>query len=107
MDHKREAQPERRRHRRYLCSHLVEVTSDGISQTALLEDIGPGGAGLALDALLKAGTVVEMCAGGFRVRAEVRYGLRRETDFRAGLEFTEGFEWSREVWTPEHLWRPD
>ena len=97
---------DRRREPRHLCSHLLEVTAATGRQQAVLEDLSPEGAAVAVENAVEAATVVELCAPDFRIRAEVRYCLRREGDFRLGLRFTEGFRWHPGVWQPEHLWLP-
>ena len=97
---------ERRREPRHLCSHLLEVTAVSVRQEALLEDLSPEGAAVAVENAIEAGTIVDLSAPDFRARAEVRYCLRREADFRLGLRFTEGFRWRPSVWQPEHLWLP-
>ena len=103
MECKRE---ERRRDRRYLCSHLVEVVLDGVPDTVVLEDLGPDGAAVATEFAIEAGTLLELSAPGLRARAEVRYCLRRENDFRWGLRFRDGFRWQATAWQPDHLWLP-
>ncbi len=90
---------ERRRSRRCLCSHLVEV--DG--RTALLEDISAEGAAVAVEAPLGSSGGIDLLASGRRFRARVRYCLVRETDFRLGLEFDGGDRWRADLWQPEHL----
>jgi PilZ domain-containing protein len=97
---------ERRREPRHLCSHLLEVIAANGRQEAVLEDLSPEGAAVAVESAIAAGTVVELSAPDFCARAEVRYCLPREGGFRLGLRFTEGFRWQPGVWQPEHLWLP-
>jgi hypothetical protein len=97
---------ERRAHRRFLCSHLVEISCQGSLQTAVLEDIGPEGVAVAVEAPLDTASQVDFSAPGLRVRAQVRYCLRRETDFRLGLRFEDGWRWCPDTWRPHHLWAP-
>ena len=97
---------DRRREPRHLCSHLLEVTAANGRQQAVLEDLSPEGAAVAVENAIEAATVVELSAPDFCARTEVRYCLRREADFRVGLRFTEGFRWHPGVWQPEHLWLP-
>ena len=67
---------ERRREPRHLCSHLLEVAANGGRQEAVLEDLSPEGAAVAVESAIEAATVVELSAPGFRVRAEVRRPVR-------------------------------
>jgi hypothetical protein len=97
---------ERRREPRHLCSHLLEVATTNERQEALLEDLSPEGAAVAVENAIEAATIVDLSAPDFRARAEVRYCLRREGDFRLGLRFMEGFRWQTGIWQPDHLWMP-
>ncbi len=98
---------ERRRSARYLCSQLVEITVGGTRRlTAVLEDLSPEGAAVAVEEPLEAGTTVELSAGHFQAKAQVRYCDARETDYRLGLEFVEGSRWQPSEWEPEHLFLP-
>ena len=108
MERNRQERPrkERRREPRHLCSHLLEVTAASGRQQAVLEDLSPEGAAVAVENAVEAATVVELSAPDFHARAEVRYCLQRDGDFRLGLRFTEGFRWQPGVWQPEHLWLP-
>ncbi len=96
---------ERRRNPRYLCSHLVVVLTD-VPLPALLEDLSREGAGIALETPLPVGAEVELLAGDLRARAQVRQCLARETDFRIGVEFLNGFRWQPDQWQPDHLFLP-
>ena len=96
---------ERRRSPRYLCSHLVVVLTD-LPLPALLEDLSREGAGIALETPLSVDTEVGLLAGGLKTRAQVRYCLARETDFRVGVEFLDGVRWQPGQWQPDHLFLP-
>jgi hypothetical protein len=96
---------ERRRSPRYLCSHLVVVLTD-IRLPALLEDLSREGAGVALETPLPVGAEVELLAGDLRARAQVRYCLARDIDFRVGVEFLDGVRWQPDQWQPDHLFLP-
>ena len=102
---------ERRRNPRHLCSHLVEIAwrdAEGGARSlkALLEDLSPEGAAVAVEEPLERGVAVEVDAGGFRADAVVRYRIPRENDFRLGLEFTGPCRWSEGEWRPDHLYLP-
>jgi hypothetical protein len=70
---------------------------------ALLEDLSREGAGLALEAPLVPGTEVELVSSGLRGRGRVCYCIRREDDYRLGLEFLNGLRWQPDQWQPDHL----
>lgn len=102
---------ERRRSPRYLCSQIVEIRRSPPEASAqpgavLLEDLSREGAGLALEAALAPGESIELVTPGLPARARVCYCDRRENDFRAGLEFTDGCPWQPENWQPDHLFLP-
>lgn len=100
-------QPDRRTGERWLCSHLIEIIdASGNSVTVNLENIGPGGAGIASEAPLDAGEWLQIRARGLEVDVRVAFCNVRENDFAAGLRFENGFQWSPEVWTPDHLFLP-
>src|SRR5688572_9813094 len=96
---------ERRRSPRYLCSHLVVVLADS-PLSGLLEDLSREGAGIALETPLPVGAEVKLLAGDLRARAQVRYSLARENDFRIGVEFLDGVRWRPDQWQPDHLFLP-
>lgn len=101
------APTERRRSVRRLCSHLVTVVSrEGQSEVAVLEDISPEGAAVAMETPLEAGEQVDLVADEWRASASVRYCIPRENDCRLGLAFTAGCRWEAEAWQPDHLFLP-
>jgi len=100
-------QPERRSGERWWCSHLVELIGPAGNSVAVnLENIGPGGAGIASDAPLDAGARLRIRAVGFEADVTVAFCNVRENDFAVGLRFENGFRWSPEIWTPDHFYRP-
>ena len=102
MERKRE---ERRCCPRFLCSHLVEITCPSGRQAAVLEDISREGAAVVVEAPAAA-RILGFFGPGFQALAQVRYCLRRETDFRVGLRFEDGRRWQPGLWKPDHLWMP-
>jgi hypothetical protein len=70
---------------------------------ALLEDLSREGAGVASETPLAPGTEVELATPGLRGRARVCYCIRREDDYRLGLEFLNGLRWEPDQWQPDHL----
>lgn len=96
---------ERRRSPRYLCSHLVEVRTQDLGP-AVLEDLSREGAGIAVETPVTPGAELELITPGLRTRAQVRYCLPRETDYRVGVEFLNGVRWQPSLWQPDHLFLP-
>jgi len=100
-------QPDHRSGERWLCSHLMElVDASGSSVTVNLENIGPGGAGIVSEEPLEPGDRLRIRADGFDALVSVAFCNVRENDFAAGLRFENGFRWSPEAWTPDHLYLP-
>lgn len=99
---------DRRRHRRHMCSELVEVrfhdqNGREVRHTGLLEEVCVGGMQLSVSLPLSPGKRVLLRAEGFESEADVRH-CRPETDgFRVGFQFPPGSEWNSRVWRPRHL----
>ncbi|MBI1353041.1 MAG: hypothetical protein GC160_01760 [Acidobacteria bacterium] len=93
---------------RHLCSHLLEIFIEGQSQlpgVVNLEQIGPNDAIVASEQALPTHAEVILRTEGFTAPASVEVCFRRETDYEALLVFRDGFRWSAEAWTPDHLFR--
>ena len=100
--------PDRRRHRRSLCSEIVELTFEDqtgriVRQTGLLEDLSKRGACLNLPIPLGVGRDVRLAANGFERGASVRYCELADDGYTVGLEFAAGSDWDRNAWKPGHL----
>ncbi len=91
---------------RYLCSQLVRIWIDGSAQPArpaILEQIDPFEAVVALEDPLPTQVDVSLRGGPVAIPAYVELCRRRETDYEAVLVFRDGYRWSPELWTPDHL----
>jgi hypothetical protein len=100
--------PERRDTSRSLCSEIVQISwTDRAgwprSANALLEDISPGGASLQTDVILPVSTKIDLYAGGAAIPCDVRYRAFREVGFFVGVQFANGYRWSRRQYLPKHL----
>lgn len=92
----------------HLCSHLVRIQIEGAQQAAQLgnlEQIDAFEALVVLEEPLPTQVEVHLQAEGISVPAYVELCRRRQTDFEAVLIFRDGFQWSPEVWKPDHLYR--
>jgi hypothetical protein len=99
---------ERRLEGRLLCADMVEVEWTDKSgwlwiTTALLEDICASGACLQTEKALPAGTELNLQYRGAKIAAKVRYCVFQEIGYFVGIEFSEGFRWSRRAFRPQHL----
>ena len=95
--------------KRWMCSHLVRLVFLGepqLSETALLEEIGPDIALVAVETPYPAGSIVKITANSFEARSRVVKCRPRENDFCLDLRFDEGTRWSPELWQPDHLYLP-
>ncbi len=100
---------ERRSEPRLLCSHLIKVSlkaTPGHRFPANLEDISPSGACVQLEQLLLVGAGVSLICGMRRYHGTVKYCVRNEIGYFAGVQFAEGIKWSAEDFTPDHLLDP-
>jgi len=94
---------------RHLCSHLVRIQIDGAHQPPLagnLEQIDAFEAVVATEEALPTQVEVVLQAEGLAAPAYVELCRRRETDYEVVLIFRDGFRWSPELWTPDHLYTP-
>lgn len=93
---------------RLLCADMLEVEWKDRSgwlwiTTALLEDICPYGACLQMEKALPVETEVRLSYRGTLIPARVRYCVYQEIGYFAGVEFEDGFRWSRKAFRPQHL----
>jgi len=99
---------ERRTEARLLCADMVTVRwqdAQGRPQKlpALLEDIAPHGACVQLEKALPLETEIAVEHAKARMRGTVRYCVYREIGFFVGVQFTADCEWSRTIFSPQHL----
>jgi hypothetical protein len=94
----------------WLCSHLVRVILEepaGSAETGVLEEIREDAMRVAVENRFAQGQSLDVQADGFERNALVAACSQRETDYLVELRFTDGFRWTPEVWTPEHLYLPE
>jgi hypothetical protein len=99
--------PERREDRE-LCADLVKVQWEiepekSQSEWAILEDISPSGVCLEIENPIPPGTVVSLEFPKDRCQARVVYCRFDEVKYLIGLEFEQGYRWSRRRFKPQHL----
>ncbi|MDR1728128.1 MAG: PilZ domain-containing protein [Acidobacteriota bacterium] len=93
---------------RELCADLVKVTWTPELETpktdwAILGDISPAGACLELEEPIPTNAAVELEFGDDRCRAQVQYCKFDKVNYIVGVEFLDGYRWSRSRWKPGHL----
>ena len=93
---------------RELCADLVQVqwkTESGTSceDWGILEDISPSGACLEMEKKIRPDTVVFMDFPTDRCQARVMYCKFDKVKYLVGVEFTQGYRWSRRKFKPRHL----
>ena len=92
--------------RRYLCSHLVNIRLEDPSlapEPAVLEQIDEETAVLSCDTDYPVLVPVVIEADELTAPAQVVVTREREADFEIVAQFTQGFRWTPESWTPDHL----
>ncbi|MBN2242741.1 MAG: PilZ domain-containing protein [Acidobacteria bacterium] len=97
-----------RRQDRELCADLVKVLwESGSGATAcewgILEDISPSGACLEMERKIEPDTLVSMEFPTDSCRARVIYCRFDKVKYFVGVEFAEGYRWSRRKFKPRHL----
>ena len=53
------------------------------------------------------GQSLDVQTDGFEQNTVVAACSQRETDYLVELRFSDGFRWTPEVWTPQHLYLPE
>lgn len=93
--------------RRYLCSHLVTLRSDGKSCTANLEEIQADGAVMETDFVMNPGTAVELDCGTVSLAGKITKAEEHGFGCRVTVEFSPSNTWSPELFRPEHMYDPE
>ena len=93
----------------WLCSHLVsfavsETSAEG--GVALIEEISEVGVRFVVEEPIGEGSRAHLRSGAFEVGVAVTGCSVRADDFQVEARFDGGFQWSPEVWSPDHLFRP-
>ena len=99
---------EKRRSDRLMCSELVEIafqdhTGHWVRETGVVEDVGSNGLGVNLSIPIDIGRPVTVSNSRFRHEATVKHCKFEEFGYVLGVEFSNGFEWDRRGWVPQHL----
>lgn|GEM_PF-526236 len=99
--------PERREERE-LCADLVKIqwtpeSGRTLSEWGILEDISPSGACLQVEQRIPSDTVVSLHFSGDQCQARVKYCNPERGNYLIGVEFENGYRWSRRRFKPEHL----
>jgi len=97
-----------RREDRDLCADLVKVrwkvgSGPALSEWAVLEDISPGGACLGIEEPIPPDTIVSLQFPKDRCQARIKYCTFAQTGYLIGVEFEQGYRWSRRKFKPNHL----
>jgi hypothetical protein len=91
-----------------MCAQLVTIVYQGEDgrknkANAILEDISPGGACIQLEQPIALDTSVSILYPHGRYYGVVRHCELGQTGYFAGVQFSPGYRWSRQRFTPEHL----
>jgi hypothetical protein len=97
-----------RREDRELCADLVKVqwkpeSGPDRCEWAILEDISPTGACLEVEEPIVPGTTVSLQFKSERCEARVKYCKQEKLNYSLGVQFEQGYRWSRRRFKPEHL----
>jgi hypothetical protein len=97
-----------RREDRELCADLVKIewsTAFGPSQSewAILEDISASGACLEIEEPIPPDTIVSLQFPTDSCRARIKYCRFDKVKYLLGVQFEQGYRWSRSKFKPAHL----
>jgi hypothetical protein len=97
-----------RREDRELCADLVQVkwtSSGGLKhgEWAILEDISSSGACLEIEQPVPQDTVVTLEFTADKCQARVVYCNLENSKYLLGVQFEQGYRWSRRKFKPQHL----
>jgi hypothetical protein len=93
---------------RELCADLVKVqwspkSGSVCSEWAILEDISPSGVCLEIDQPIAPDTLVSLKFATDHCQARVKYCKFDQINYLVGLQFEQGYRWSRRKFKPDHL----
>jgi hypothetical protein len=93
---------------RELCADLVKVQWKAENETtqsewAILEDISPSGVCLEIEKPIEPGTIISLEFPSDRCQARVIYCRFDKVKYLMGVEFEQGYRWSRSKFKPRHL----
>jgi hypothetical protein len=97
-----------RREDRELCADLVKVQwkpefGPARSEWAILEDISSSGACLEFEEPIAPNTLLTLHFKTDRCQARIKYCKFEKTNYLLGVQFEQGYRWSRRKFKPEHL----
>jgi hypothetical protein len=97
-----------RREDRELCADLIQVqwkNSNGLehSEWAILEDISSSGACLEIEESIPTDTIVTLQFAADKFDARVKYCNPENSKYLLGVQFEQGYRWSRRKFKPQHL----
>jgi hypothetical protein len=97
-----------RREDRELCADLVNVqwnpeSGPSRNEWAILEDISPSGACLEIEEYIPPETMVSLQFKTDHCRARIKYCKFDKINYLLGVQFEQGYRWSRRKFKPEHL----
>jgi hypothetical protein len=97
-----------RREDRELCADLVKVQwetgpESPRSEWAILEDISPSGACLVIEQPIQPNTLVSLQFESDHCQARVKYCKPDNNNYLLGVQFEQGYRWSRRKFKPRHL----
>lgn len=93
---------------RELCADLVKVqwetdSGDIRCEWAILGDISSSGASLEIDVSIAPDTVVALQFENEHCKARIKYCRFDKVNYLLGVEFEQGYRWSRRRFKPKHL----
>jgi hypothetical protein len=97
-----------RREDRELCADLVQVKwkiADGPERIewAILEDISSSGACFVIEQAIPSNTIVALQFAADSLEARVKYCNPENSKYLLGVQFEQGYRWSRRRFKPQHL----
>ena len=98
----------RREEYRELCADLVKVqwkeeSGPTRSEWAILEDISASGASIGLEEPIPRGTIITLQFPKERCQARIKYCKFAQSNYLLGVQFEQGYRWSRHKFKPDHL----
>jgi hypothetical protein len=99
---------QRREHDRNMCAELLAVQWTDVegherSEVVSLEDISTSGACIEMDDAIPAGTEVSLRYPNGEYKGKIRYCIYQDIGYFLGIEFDEGYRWSKTDFVPAHL----
>jgi hypothetical protein len=93
---------------RELCADLVKVqwkedSGSVHTEWAILEDISASGACLEIEEPVPPDTIVKIEFPNDRCTARVKYCKFVKINYLLGIQFQQGYRWSRRKFKPDHL----